>query len=95
MFCAKVLHSKNAVFHLVLPRMLVPKIDINKDGFVELAELEIWVRHKMQKWTVHEDVDAMFRDMDMDNNDRVSWREYMIRTFGFTEKGKKTLRYDN
>jgi len=67
-------------------RMLVPRIDINKDGFVEEAELEIWIRHRMQKWTVHEDVDAIFRDKDMDGNDKVSWKEYMIRTFGFTEE---------
>ena len=68
-------------------RMLVPRIDINKDGFVEEAELEIWVRHKMQKWTVDEDVDAIFRDLDMNNNDKVTWKEYMTRTFGFTEEG--------
>ena len=68
-------------------RMLVPRIDINKDGFVEEAELEIWIRHKLQKWTVHEDVDAIFRDKDMNGNDKVSWKEYMTRTFGFTEEG--------
>lgn len=67
-------------------RMLVPRIDINKDGFVEEAELEIWIRHKLQKWTVHEDVDAIFRDKDMNGNDKVSWKEYMIRTFGFVEE---------
>lgn len=71
----------------VLIRMLVPRIDINKDGFVEEAELEIWIRHKLQKWTVHEDVDAIFRDKDMNGNDKVSWKEYMIRTFGFIEEG--------
>ena len=72
--------------------MLVPRIDINKDGFVEEAELEIWVRHKMQKWTVDEDVDAIFRDLDMNNNDKVTWKEYMTRTFGFIEEGWYLLR---
>ena len=70
----------------------MPRIDINKDGFVEEAELEIWVLHKMQKWTVDEDVDAIFRDLDMNNNDKVSWKEYMTRTFGFTEEGWCLLR---
>ena len=74
-------------------RMLVPRIDINKDGFVEEAELEIWVRHKMQKWTVDEDVDAIFRDLDMNNNDKVTWKEYMTRTFGFTEQSWCLLKY--
>ena len=67
--------------------MLVPRIDINKDGFVEEAELEIWIRHKMQKWTVHEDVDAIFRDRDLNGDDKISWKEYMTRSFGFTEEG--------
>lgn len=73
-------------------RMLVPRIDINKDGFVEEAELEIWVRHKMQKWTVDEDVDAIFRDLDMNNNDKVTWKEYMTRTFRFSEEGGYRLK---
>lgn len=68
-------------------RMLVPRIDINKDGFVEEAELEIWIRHKMQKWTVYEDVDAIFRDRDLNGDDKISWKEYMTRSFGFTEEG--------
>lgn len=66
--------------------MLVPRIDINKDGFVEEAELEIWIRHKLQKWTVHEDVDAIFRDKDQNGDDKVTWKEYMTRTFGFSEE---------
>ena len=83
-------HSR---FHFLFSRILVHKIDINKDGFVEEAELEIWVRHKMQKWTVDEDVDAIFRDMDMDNNDKVAWDEFMLRTFGFKEEGMRKLRF--
>ena len=71
--------------------MLVPKIDINKDGFVELPELETWVQHKMKKWTVDQDVEAQFRDLDTNNNDRVSWPEYVVRTFGFKEQGEKPL----
>ena len=67
-------------------RLLVPRIDINKDGFVEEAELEIWVRHKMNKWEVEEDVDAIFRDLDTNNDDEVTWKEFMIRTFGFPEE---------
>ena len=69
--------------------MLVPRIDINKDGFVEEAELKIWIRHKFQKWTVHEDVDATLRDKDQNGDDKVTWKEYMNRTFGFIEEGVK------
>ncbi|EDO42789.1 predicted protein [Nematostella vectensis] len=67
-------------------RMLVPRIDINKDGFVEEAELEIWIRHKMKKWEVEEDVDAIFRDMDFNNDNHATWKEFMMRTYGFTDE---------
>lgn len=68
-------------------RLLVPRIDINKDGFVEEAELEIWIRHKMKKWEIEEDVDAIFRDLDTNNDNDVTWKEFMIRTYGFPEEG--------
>lgn len=67
--------------------MLVPRIDLNKDGFVEENELEIWIRHKLQKWTVNEDVDAIYHDLDINYDDKITWDEYMINTFGFYEKG--------
>ena len=84
----RVTTAKRLLITSLLIRMLVPRIDINKDGFVEEAELEIWVRHKMQKWTVNENVDAIFRDLDANNDYQVTWKEYMVRTFRFTEEGK-------
>lgn len=40
----------------------------------------------MKKWEVEEDVDAIFRDLDTNNDDEVTWKEFMIRTFGFPEE---------
>lgn len=67
--------------------MLVPRIDINKDRFVDLSELEIWIRHKLQKWTVNEDIDAIYHDIDINYDNNITWDEYMMNTFGFYEKG--------
>ena len=68
--------------------MLVPRIDINKDGFVEEHELAIWIRHKLQPWTVHEDIDALYYGIDADYDNQITWGEYMISEFGFIESGK-------
>ena len=68
--------------------MLVPRIDINKDGFVEEQELAIWIRHKLQPWTVHEDIDALYYGIDADYDNQITWDEYMISEFGFIESGK-------
>ena len=68
--------------------MLVPRIDINKDGFVEEHELTIWIRHKLQPWTVHEDIDALYYGIDSDYDNQITWDEYMISEFGFIESGK-------
>ncbi|XP_028414067.1 calumenin-like [Dendronephthya gigantea] len=75
-------------------RMLVPRIDINKDGYVDDNELTIWIRHKLQPWTVHEDIDAIFHDIDADYDNQITWDEYMKNIFGFieSEKDKKWSR---
>lgn len=75
---------------LVHFRMLVPRIDINKDGYVDDNELTIWIRHKLQPWTVHEDIDAIFHDIDADYDNQITWNEYMENAFGFTESGEYT-----
>ena len=43
----------------------------------------------LQKGTVHEDLDAIFRDKGQNGDDKVTWKEYMTRTFGFSEEGVK------
>lgn len=53
--------------------------------------MEIWVRHKMKKWEIDEDVDAVFRDLDTNHDNQVTWLEYMTRTYGFQEEGKMAL----
>lgn len=73
-------------------RMLVPRIDINKDSFVDEDELVIWIRHKLQPWTVHEDIDAIYHDIDANFDNQITWDEYMENVFGFPESGKYIFR---
>lgn len=70
-------------------RMLVPRIDINKDSFVDEDELVIWIRHKLQPWTVHEDIDAIYHDIDANFDNQITWDEYMENVFGFPESEKE------
>ena len=75
-------------------RMLVPRIDVNKDSYVDEDELVIWIRHKLQPWTVYEDIDAIYHDIDVNYDNQITWDEYMENVFGFreSEKDKKWSR---
>lgn len=75
-------------------RMLVPRIDINKDSFVDEDELVIWIRHKLQPWTVHEDIDAIYHDIDANFDNQITWDEYMENVFGFPESGKYSIYFE-
>jgi hypothetical protein len=68
--------------------MLVPRIDTNKDSYVDEDELVIWIRHKLQPWTVHEDIDAIYHDIDINYDNQITWDEYMENVFGFRESGE-------
>ena len=78
--------------NVVYFRMLVPRIDVNKDSYVDEDELVIWIRHKLQPWTVHEDIDAIYHDIDVNYDNQITWDEYMENVFGFRESGEYYLK---
>lgn len=45
----------------------------------------------MKKWEIDEDVDAVFRDLDTNHDDQVTWLEFMTRTYGFQEEGTQRM----
>ncbi|XP_055945378.1 45 kDa calcium-binding protein-like [Argiope bruennichi] len=56
------------------------KADINKDGFLDEKELEIWIAKKVKEHfqkAVHENI-YIFTALDKDHNGRVSWEEYHV-----------------
>ena len=67
--------------------MLVPHIDMNKDGFVSAKELQIWVRDKYTSILDSDDVDYKFRELDSYYDNRITWQEYTARHYGFNDNG--------
>jgi Ca2+-binding EF-hand superfamily protein len=67
-------------------RIIVKKIDKNKDGYVTEEELKNWVDYTQNKY-IWDDTDRQWKDHDKDEDGQMSWSEYMKTTYGFeTEK---------
>lgn len=72
-------------------RLLVPHIDLNKDGFVTFPEMETWIIHKMKRWDIKEDAQALYRESDKNFDEQVTWDEFSIRQYGFAESAEGGL----
>ncbi|XP_057317704.1 calumenin-B-like isoform X2 [Hydractinia symbiolongicarpus] len=72
-------------------RLLVPHIDLNKDGFITAKELEIWVRDKYESLLDTDDVDAVFREADVNFDNEVTWSEYLWRHFGIRDNASDAM----
>ncbi len=70
----------------------MPHIDFNKDSFVSFEELETWITHKMKRWDIKEDAQALYRESDRNFDELVTWDEFCIRQFGFRDSGEPLSR---
>ena len=66
-------------------------MDINKDGYISLKELQIWVRDKYTSLLDSDDVDFKFREMDLHHDNQITWYEYAMQHFGYNDTGEKNL----
>eukprot|EP00061_Rhincodon_typus_P016707 g45062.t1 len=73
---------KNATYGSLLGRMIVDKIDEDKDGFVTEAELKAWIK-RAQKRYIFENVGRQWPDFDSNQDGLVSWEEYRNVTYGY------------
>lgn len=69
-------------------RVMVDKIDTDKDGFVTEGELKAWIK-KAQKKYVYESVERQWQEFDTNQDGFISWDEYRNVTYG-TYLGKGT-----
>lgn len=61
--------------------ILVKKMDLNKDGFVDRHELKAWILRSFKSLAVEEASDR-FEDCDEDGDHKVTWAEYLKDTYG-------------
>lgn len=64
--------------------LLVQKMDLNSDLFVDRHELKAWIIRSFKSLS-EEEAEDRFEDVDEDNNDLISWAEYLKETYGLDE----------
>ncbi|OWK06260.1 CALU [Cervus elaphus hippelaphus] len=72
---------KNATYGYVLGRMIVDKIDADKDGFVTEGELKSWIKHAQKKY-IYDNVENQWQEFDLNQDGLISWDEYRNVTYG-------------
>ncbi|XP_015265172.1 PREDICTED: reticulocalbin-1 [Gekko japonicus] len=61
---------------------IVDRIDDNKDGLVTTEELKNWIK-RVQKRYIFENVAKVWRDYDLNKDNKISWEEYKQATYGY------------
>jgi reticulocalbin-2 len=70
--------------------ILVTKMDLNDDRFIDRHELKAWILRSFKKLS-EEEAEDRFEDLDENNDDRVSWDEYANDVYGMAdENGERT-----
>lgn len=54
-------------------RIIVDKIDEDKDGFVDIYELKTWISYTQRRY-IDEDVNRQWKQHNPDNEDKLSWQ---------------------
>lgn len=66
-------------------RILLGKMDLNKDDMIDRNELRAWILRSFKMLTEEESADR-FDDADEDNDGKVTWEEYKEDTYGSDEE---------
>lgn len=61
---------------------IVERIDTDKDGFVNHAELHYWIKHRQRRY-IEENVNKHWNDYDMNHDGKIGWEEYKNTTYGY------------
>ncbi|XP_060086345.1 calumenin-like [Ylistrum balloti] len=67
----------------VMSKVIVDKIDENKDGKVTEEELKNWIQFIQRRYIVT-DTERMWKEHDLDG-DKLHWKSYMKRTYGYED----------
>ncbi|NWH35520.1 RCN1 protein, partial [Chloropsis hardwickii] len=61
---------------------IVDRIDDNKDGYITTEELKTWIK-RVQKRYIYENVAKVWKDYDLNKDDKIAWEEYKQATYGY------------
>ncbi|XP_058120819.1 reticulocalbin-2 [Anopheles ziemanni] len=71
--------------------VLVTKMDQNSDGFVDRHELKAWILRSF-KSLAEEEASERFDDVDLNNDESVTWEEYLQETYGMDSDDEEGVR---
>lgn len=75
--------------------LLVQKMDLNSDGFIDRHELKAWILRSFKKLS-EEEAEDRFDDLDENNDEKISWSEYIKDVYGMDqEDGTKSNTLDD
>ncbi|XP_014282379.1 calumenin isoform X1 [Halyomorpha halys] len=63
-------------------RLIVKKIDSDKDGFITHIELKDWIRYTQQKY-MRDNVDRTWKMHNPENKENITWKDYSEQVYGF------------
>ncbi|XP_055638809.1 reticulocalbin-2 [Toxorhynchites rutilus septentrionalis] len=72
---------------------LVLKMDLNSDGFIDRHELKAWILRSF-KSLLEEEATDRFEDLDLNQDDAVSWDEYYMETYGMDSEDEESQKMD-
>ncbi|XP_061159014.1 reticulocalbin-3 isoform X2 [Syngnathus typhle] len=61
---------------------IVDRIDTDKDGLINHAELHYWIKHRQRRY-IEENVNKHWKDYDSNKDDKIAWGEYKNTTYGY------------
>ncbi|XP_060945678.1 reticulocalbin-3 isoform X2 [Limanda limanda] len=61
---------------------IVDRIDIDKNGYVNHAELHYWIKHRQRRY-IEENVNKNWNDYDQNQDGKIAWEEYKNTTYGY------------
>ncbi|XP_053300033.1 reticulocalbin-3 isoform X1 [Pleuronectes platessa] len=61
---------------------IVDRIDTDKNGFVNHAELHYWIKHRQRRY-IEENVNKNWNDYDQNQDGKIAWEEYKNTTYGY------------
>lgn len=66
-------------------RVIIDKIDNNKDGFITQEELKDWIKYTQKRY-ITVDVEQQWKQHNPDEKDSITWEEYKKLVYGFMDE---------
>lgn len=68
----------------VVFRIIVDKIDSNKDNTITEEELKKWIQYVQRRY-ITTDTERMWKDHEPESDGSLLWESYQKRTFGYSD----------